>query len=358
MRRDLLAFDADAFIAWGRAAVGHADRFHRAAYRHLVATGRFAPQAVPEWREADAAAPGVLARYAALADEAQALPVVAQIVAGSAEHGPTTKLALRTDDGRRIESVLIPMAGGGHHTVCVSSQVGCRMGCGFCHTATMGLVRQLRPHEIVAQVAAVRAHTGIAPRNVVFMGMGEPLDNPEAVAAAVRVLSDVGGFAIGRRHITVSTVGRIDGLRRWRQLGLEGVNVAVSLTAADDGLRSELMPINRAMPLAELKAALAEVPLSRSGRILVAVVVIPGITDAPAQVDQLIAWCRGLPVLVNLIPFNPIPSRPWRAPDDAEVAAVRARLDAAGIPVRRRTTKGDQVMAACGQLGEDPDQAA
>ena len=317
-----------------------------------MTTGRFIPAESPLGREAEAARPGTIATLAAAAAEDQLPPVTDTITAHDDELGSTTKVLCRLDDGQAVESVLIPMHGAGHHTVCLSSQVGCKMGCSFCHTARMGLVRSLAAHEIVAQAVAVHRATGTAPRNAVFMGMGEPLDNAQEVARAVRVLTDGAGLALRHRHITVSTVGRVDGLARWQELGLERINLAVSLTAADDAVRGELMPVNRLYPLEQLKRALLAIPVRGDRRILISCVVIPGITDAPAHIDALIAWLAGLPVLVNLIPFNPIPSRTWRAPSESEVLAVRERLDGAGIPVRLRLTKGDAVMAACGQLGD------
>jgi 23S rRNA (adenine2503-C2)-methyltransferase len=244
------------------------------------------------------------------------------------------------------------MAAGGHHTACVSSQVGCRMGCGFCHTASLGLVRQLAAHEIVSQVLALRRATGVAVRNVVFMGMGEPLDNPLAVAQAVRVLGDPCGLGLARRHITISTIGRPESLARLAGWGLARVNLAVSLFAADDDLRAQFIPSHRPGGLAALRAALAALPLGRGQRVLLSVAVIPGINDGASAVEGLAAFARGLPALINLIPYNPIPSRPWAAPTPAAMAAMRDRLDAAGIPVRLRRTKGEAVMAACGQLGD------
>ncbi len=249
-----------------------------------------------------------------------------------------------------MESVLIPMRRGTRHTVCVSSQVGCRMGCRFCHTATMGLARQLTAGEIVAQVVAARAHTGIQAGNVVFMGMGEPLDNAEAVARAVAVLTDRAGLGIAHRHITISTVGRLEPLARWHALGLGQVHLAVSLGAALAEVRDALMPIARASPLPALKAALAALPIGRGRRILVSCIVIPGLTDGPGAVAELARWVAGLPALVNLIPYNPIPGRAWRAPTDQELAAMRAALVGLGVPVRLRATRGRAGMAACGQL--------
>lgn len=354
-RADLLGLDMPAFTAWSRSHAGHADRFHQDLYRRLMRDGRFDPASSPLWREIDAARPGSSAALLALACADQLPPITGTLQATDAETGTTTKVLCQLADGAEVEAVLIPMHAGGHHTVCVSSQVGCKMGCSFCHTAKMGLIRSLTAHEIVAQVLAVRRATGCVPRNVVFMGMGEPLDNADAVAQAVRVLTGPGGTAIRHRHITVSTVGRVDGLERWCELGFERINLAVSLTAADDDLRSELMPVNRLHSLTQLKQALQAIPIQTGRRILISCVVIPGITDGGSHTDKLIGWLSGLPALVNLIPYNPIPSRPWRAPTEAEINAVRERLDAAGIPVRLRLTKGDAVMAACGQLG-DPTQ--
>jgi 23S rRNA (adenine2503-C2)-methyltransferase len=349
---DLLGLTFAEFAAWSRSLVGHAERFHRDLYRRTVQSGRFAPQESPLWQEAESIRPGTIAVLAAAAAADQLPALSGSITADDGELGSTTKVLCRLADGQEVESVLIPMRGANHHTACVSSQVGCKMGCSFCHTAKMGLVRNLTAHEIVAQVVAVRRATGVAPRNVVFMGMGEPLDNPEAVAQAVRVLTDGGGLALRHQHITVSTVGRVDGLLRWAELGLSHINLAVSLTSADPALRSELMPVNRLHSLAELRQALQGLPVRPERRILISCVVIPGVTDDPKHTLQLIAWLADLPVQVNLIPFNPIPSRPWRAPSRDEVMAVRNQLVAAGIPVRLRVTKGEAVMAACGQLGD------
>lgn len=351
-RTDLLGFDLETFTAWGRALVGHAPRFHHDLYRRLMASGRFTPAESPLWQEAETTRPGTIATLAAAAIEDQLPPITGCITADDPELGTTTKVLCSLADGHEVEAVLIPMHADQHYTVCVSSQVGCRMGCSFCHTAKMGLVRSLSAHEIVAQALAVRRATGHAPRNVVFMGMGEPLDNAPEVAAAIRVLTDPAGLAIRHRHICVSTVGRAAVLGQWIELGFGRINLAVSLTVADDALRNELMPVNRVHPLAELRAALLRVPLRPGRHLLISCVVIPGVTDSAEQISRLILWLSGLPALVNLIPFNPIPSRPWRAPTTDEINAVRKQLTAAGIAVRLRLTKGEAVMAACGQLGD------
>jgi 23S rRNA (adenine2503-C2)-methyltransferase len=355
-RADLAGLTSAEFIAWGRELVGHHDRFHRAAYAALMAGGTWDPGSLPQWREAGRTVPGLISRLAAAAVAAQCPVVSGEAQASDPVLGRTRKILARLADGQQVESVLIPMGGGdeagGHSTVCVSSQVGCRMGCTFCHTARMGLVRNLSAAEIVGQVLTIAAHTGQRPRNVVFMGMGEPLDNLDAVAQAVRVLTDRCGLRLAHRHITISTVGRVDGLARLPALGLDRVNLAVSLTAADDGLRSRLMPVNRTYDLARLKAALAAIPLARGRRILISYVLMEGVNDGDEAIQALIAWCAGLRVLVNLIPYNPIPGREEHPTRAARIATIRALLMAAGVPVRMRLTKGDGVMAACGQLGD------
>ena len=358
-RTDVLGLTFAQFSAYLRDSVGYCDRFHRALYRQIMTTGRCEPQVLPEWQEAERDVPGIYDRLSTLIGRDQLPTIINEYTAHDPLLGTTRKLVLRLRDGKEIESVLIPMGGGteqgGFATVCVSSQVGCRMGCRFCHTATIGLLRHLQPEEIVAQVVAVAAYAGVVPRNVVFMGMGEPLDNLDAVAQAVAVLTDHSGLRVAHRHISISTVGRVDGLERMPALGLNRVNLAVSLTAANDELRGSLMPVNRLYNLATLRAALAAFPLTGGRNILISYVLMAGVNDRDEHIDALIKWCDGLPVLVNLIPYNPIPSSN-EVPTSAErVDAVHLMIKEAGVHVRIRRTKGDAVMAACGQLG-DPAQ--
>ncbi|MBN8525339.1 MAG: 23S rRNA (adenine(2503)-C(2))-methyltransferase RlmN [Planctomycetes bacterium] len=302
------------------------------------------------WREAESSSPGLIARLEALAQAEQVPATVSEALSDDPAYGTTAKLLLRLRDGREVEAVGIPMTGDAHRTCCVSSQVGCKQGCAFCRTARMGLVRDLAAHEIVGQVLAVNRADGREVRNVVFMGMGEPLDNAEAVAQAARVLNDVHGLSLAWDHITVSTVGRLASLARWEDLGLAKANLAVSLHSADPGVRAALVPAARIEDLGELRAALGRIRLPRDRRIMLAVVVIPGVTDHPGQIDALVHWIGDLPALVNLIPFNPFPGVDWRAPTDAEMRAMCDAVYARGIAVRTRTTKGRDALAACGQL--------
>ncbi len=266
------------------------------------------------------------------------------------------------------ESVLIPMSnyhGGSWRTLCLSSQVGCRMGCTFCETARMGLVRNLSAAEIVAQFAVARAlvqaeskpssrqyryfDSGI--QNIVFMGMGEPLDNLDEVVQAIRVLSEPNGIAFPHAQITVSTVGRIDGLRRLAALGWPNLRIAVSLNAGNDALRNQLMPVNRPMPLAELHAALRAYPLAPRGLFLIEYVLLKDVNDTPAHAREVADWCRDLRCVVNLIPYNPQRDALYETPDENRVLAFYNELRGRGIFAKRRLTYGRDLMGACGQLG-------
>lgn len=260
-------------------------------------------------------------------------------------------------DGLASESVIIPMIGRSRErrTLCVSSQVGCAMGCGFCETAQMGLIRSLTAAEIIAQWFAATHHLGHQISNMVFMGMGEPLDNIEAVLQAIRVLTDHRGPAMAMSGISISTVGRLDGLAKLRefvlQQGWRKLNLAVSINAPNDAIRSQIMPINRAMPLAELVAMLEAWPLRAGGAICAEYVLIPGVNDAMSHADELAALLANVRCCINVIPYNPRRNSPWPAPEEAAVSAFIDRLREAGAYVKRRRTKGRDTMAACGQLG-------
>ena len=260
--------------------------------------------------------------------------------------------------GREIESVLIPMIGRGGmqtYTLCVSSQVGCAMGCTFCETAQMGLIRSLEPHEIVGQWFAAAHVVGIRPKNIVFMGMGEPLDNLDNVLAAITVLTDHNGAHVAMNKITVSTVGRIDGLRKLaakiHEPGWHRLNIAVSINAPNDDVRSRIMPINRAMPMGELRTVLLAWPKYGGAKICVEYVLIPGVNDAQEHARELAEYVRPLPACVNLIPYNPRRDSPWPAPTEERVGQFLGWLTDAGAYCKRRRTKGRDMMGACGQLG-------
>lgn len=289
------------------------------------------------------------------------------------QQGAVLKFCLEVDGAGggpalETESVIIPMSsyrGSKWHTLCVSAQVGCRMGCTFCETARMDLLRNLSPAEIVNQFLVGRelmAERGLVPakpyryflsgiQNIVFMGMGEPLDNFEAVVQAIRVLAEPNGIAFPHSQITVSTVGRIDGLRKLAALNWPNLRLAVSLNAANDELRNQLMPINKGMPLAQLRRALMEYPLARRGLFLIEYVLIKDVNDSPAHARAAAEWCRDLRCVVNLIPYNPQRNAAYGTPDDAAIVRFLTELRRSGIFVKRRLTHGRDLMGACGQLG-------
>lgn len=268
-----------------------------------------------------------------------------------------TKLCLRTEDGCEIESVVVPMGLSARRqdrtwrTLCVSSQVGCRWGCTFCRTGRMGLVRDLTTPEIVAQVHAARTGLGVNVRNVVFMGMGEPLDNFENVVGAIRQMHEDRRHQIPRRRMTVSTAGRCEGIRRLGALGWRNLKLAVSLNAPNDEIRSRIMPINRREPMAMLREAIRAYPVRTGGHVLIEYVLLQGLNDHERHARELADYLRGLSVCVNLIAYNPSDGCDHAAPSDATIAHFKETLMAAGQMVFVRKTKGDRAMAACGQLG-------
>ncbi len=260
--------------------------------------------------------------------------------------GGTVKWLFGLHDGRRVETVL--MAYPGRVTVCVSTQAGCAMGCAFCATGQAGFDRQLTAGEIVEQVvAAVRAARPRRVSNVVFMGMGEPLANYERTWAAVeRIHGDVG---ISARHLTVSTVGLVPGIRRLAAEPLP-VNLAVSLHAANDALRDRLVPINRRYPLGELAEACAAYVGATGRRLSIEWAMIDGTNDRPSDMAELARFARPLGAHVNLIPLNATPGYPVRGSPPLRVAGARQELERLGVRTTIRSTRGAEIDAACGQL--------
>jgi len=253
----------------------------------------------------------------------------------------TTKLALRIGDAS-VETVLIRARG--RSTVCVSSQAGCSRRCDFCATARLGLGRNLRAGEIVLQyLLAARLDPRAAPRNVVFMGMGEPLDNLEQVLAAVRALTDVFP-GLSPRRVTVSTAGVLPAMRRF--LAESTASLALSLNATTDALRTRLMPHNRRWPIAGLIDALREV----RRRSFIEYVLLPGVNDLPDDARRLASLLEGLDAQLNLIPHNAFPGSPYQTPTRAEVLRFQAELEAGGVKSIVRWPRGADIAGACGQL--------
>jgi 23S rRNA (adenine2503-C2)-methyltransferase len=259
------------------------------------------------------------------------------------------KLVLGLADGRTVHAVLMP--DDDRLTLCVSTQVGCGFGCAFCYTGTMGLVRNLTAGEIVGQVFAARAILRPEARitHVVFMGMGEPLANYAATVQALRILVDPNGFGFSPRRITVSTVGLVQGIERLAREGLR-VNLAISLHAATDALRSRLMPIKRGWGLDELLAACRRFPLPVRQRITFEYTLLDSVNDSREDARGLARRLQGLRAKVNLIPFNAWDGSGFRRPPAERIDAFQRVLLDAGITATVRWSKGEDVGAACGQL--------
>jgi 23S rRNA (adenine2503-C2)-methyltransferase len=264
-----------------------------------------------------------------------------------AEDG-TTKWAHEFSDGQSAETVLIPSRTRG--TVCVSSQSGCTRACAFCATATMGFRRNLTAGEIVHQYLVARAaaeDVGLEATNVVFMGMGEPLDNIDAVLAAVRSLTDVFP-GLSPRRVTVSTSGVVPRMKHF--LKECGASLALSLNASDDATRTRIMPHNKTWPLASIMDVLREASSDRPRRFFVEYVQLPGVNDSAADASRIAELLRGLDVHVNVIPHNPFPGSPFEAPPRNETIRFHDQIKAQGLKGIIRWPRGRDVAGACGQL--------
>jgi 23S rRNA (adenine2503-C2)-methyltransferase len=262
----------------------------------------------------------------------------------------STKHAFRLQDGALVEGVHMPY--GDRTTLCLSSQVGCAMGCTFCATGRMGIKRNLTPGEITGQVVAMlnhHRHQAPTPVNLVFMGMGEPLHNLDNLMAAFALLTDPDGLAIPPRRITVSTSGLVPGMER---LGTfhPRPRLALSLNATTDAYRSGIMPVNRVWNLEALAQALKTFPLEHGERITLEYVLLGGVTDALEDARRLAAFAARFPSKVNLIPFNPHEGAGFQPPPEARVGEFCAILSGRGVTVSVRRSRGQDVAGACGQL--------
>jgi len=279
-------------------------------------------------------------------------------IAGRAEAADgTVKYRIECAEGGAVEAVCMEQSG--RLTLCVSSQIGCALGCDFCLTGKMGLRRHLLAGEIAGQVARIIEDRRLAdtPFNVVFMGMGEPLHNLDGVLAALGLLVDAEGFGISRRRITVSTAGLVPGIER---LARERVRprLAVSLNATTDEVRGRIMPVNRKHPIAELLAACRSYARATGEPPTFEYVLLAGVNDSDADVRRLAGLARSVPAKLNLIPFNPVPGwLQYGPPSRKRVEAIRDHLLEAGLRVSIRWSRGAEARAACGQLALLPERA-
>lgn len=261
----------------------------------------------------------------------------------------TVKFLLKLEDGLECESVFIPMKSKG--TLCISSQVGCKMGCAFCETGRMGLLRHLTVREIVSQVFIAVHVLRMDVDNIVFMGMGEPLDNFEAVTAAIDVLTQDAGLGFGPSRISVSTSGLVDQIDALADRVDPAVNLAVSVNAPNDEIRRRIMPVNRTWDMQALKEAMARFCSHPRRQIFIEYVLLKGINDSLECADQLAEYLKGLKVKVNLIPYNPQSRDHFSPPDQDVIEDFLSRMRGHGYLTMLRQTKGQKIMAACGQLG-------
>ena len=261
----------------------------------------------------------------------------------------TRKFVLELADRKRIESVFIPDTPS--MTFCISTQVGCAMGCGFCLTGKMGLVRNLTAGEIAGQVRVLAAATNMLdfPFNIVLMGMGEPLHNYDHTMKALRILNSEHGLAISPRRVTLSTVGLVPGLERLSREPLMP-NLAVSLHATTDEQRTKLVPPNAKYPLAEILDACRRFPLKKRSRITFEYVLLDGLNDTPDDARRLVKLLSGIKAKVNLIPLNPAPGIPYNRPSDKRIDRFAQILADRHITVSVRKSRGQDIRAACGQL--------
>jgi 23S rRNA (adenine2503-C2)-methyltransferase len=262
------------------------------------------------------------------------------------------KYLFRAADDLGIESVLIPEPG--HVTLCISTQLGCPMGCRFCHTGRGGLVRNLTVAEILNQVRAIMLLEpfGESMPNLVFMGMGEPLANYDNTVRAIRMLLSPWGFNFSHRRITVSTAGLVPQMKR---LGEDvPVNLAISLNASNDETRSRLMPLNNKFPIHELLAAARQFPLAARKRITFEYILIKDVNDAAVNARELAGLLKGIPCKINLIPFNEHPAVDFKKPSERSVIAFQKILHDLNFTAPIRHSKGSDIAAACGQLGAQP----
>jgi 23S rRNA (adenine2503-C2)-methyltransferase len=286
-----------------------------------------------------------------LAERGVTFSAIEPVVLQRSQDAQTTKGLFRLHDGKEVEAVLMEHRGD-RTTLCISSQAGCAFACAFCSTGQGGFGRNLTAGEIFDQAwffARDLRQREKRITNVVFMGMGEPFHNYEAVMEAVALLNDPQGFGLGHRHITISTVGLADKIDAFAAEGCQ-VNLAISLHAPNDELRSQFMPVNRRFPIAALMAACERYVAKTRRKVFFEYVMLAGVNDSAQCARELAALMRGRLYHVNLIPYNSTPDAPYAATPDSRIWEFAGILDAAGVPVTVRQNMGRDIAAACGQL--------
>lgn len=328
------------FCAALRAESGLGEYYGRKAYRALMLRGSAEdPGAYRDGTERDRVAEAVRPFLSVERPAVRAFPSPGAL-----------KFASTLSDGLVVESVILANSIG-RSSICLSVQAGCKMGCAFCATGALGFARGLSAAEIVEQVLSARREFKAAPGSVVLMGMGEPLDAYDESLQALRVLADDRGLGMPISRMTLSTAGLVRGIERLAEEPAPRPNLALSLHAADDELRSRLMPINRQNPLERLKEALGRYARKTARTIFIEYLLLGGVNDAPEQARALAAYLRGLPVRINLLSYNESGVGGFTASTAARASAFKRVLVDEGYFVHDRYPKGSGVQAACGQLG-------
>jgi len=259
----------------------------------------------------------------------------------------TQRYLLRLSDGEAVESVLIPREE--RVTFCISSQIGCALGCTFCLTGQLGLTRDLSTDEIIAQVLLLQRESQNSRFSVVMMGMGEPLQNYDNVLGAIHILHDDRGLKVPMTRITVSTAGLVPGIERLASEPLFP-NLSISLTGVTNKTRDTLMPLNRKYPIESVMEVIRKLPIARQKRVMFECVMIKGLTDSPEDAERLSRLVSGMRVKVNLIPLNPAEEIPFERPDDEAILRFQEILIRNGIATFVRKNRGNDISGACGQL--------
>ena len=325
----------------------HAQNLFRAAYKDS--------NPAPWSRE------GLPKKYAKYCTEKFVGPNLRVVSEHLSQYDHSVKFVIELSDLRQIEMVLMPESK--RVTLCVSSQVGCAQACVFCHTGRMGLGRNLDASEIIGQVWLANkwisehpqwlVETRLPPQqritNIVFMGMGEPLDNVPAVAKSISIMTDPYGLNLAIRRISVSTAGHLDGLEELVKIH-PAVRLAISVHSAIDAERSKIMPINRRWPLAQLIQKLRSLPTQQENGLLIQYTLISGVNDSLLHADKLVEILDGLNVKINIIPLNPVGPSRMKAPETQQLENFRDQIYKSGIRVMVRYSKGQDIAAACGQL--------
>jgi len=288
-----------------------------------------------------------------------------QIVSKQVSRDGSIKYLFKLHDGHTVEAVLLKMKDKEYnedgsikhlekYTVCVSSQVGCKVGCAFCLTAKGGFIRDLSAGEIVEQIVQIYDNNNLEANrrvNIVYMGMGEPLDNLENLAQAIKIFSDIDGLAISPHRQTVSTSGLSSKIEKLAKLDL-GINLAISLHAVDDELRQKLMPINKAYNIASIMEAVRNFPVNLRKKVMFEYLIIKDVNDDLESAKKLVKLLNGIPSKVNLIYFNPYEGSEFQRPSEADVKKFQKYLLDKGVLCTIRESKGLDISAACGQLRE------